>query len=589
MIGHRSAILLLGLVLALGCAGAQAEPIDQLRQFSAQTRTARGDFTQQAPRQNPAATKGPGAAGTSTPATTVVSRGSFEFLRPGKFRWTYRTPYEQLIISDGEHLFLYDKDLNQVTEKKLAGALPASPASILFGSNDFERDFKVENDGSQDGIDWIRATPTAKDSVFERIRIGFRTACRWRCSCETASGSRRSSRSITCNANPPYRANGFNTRHRRASMCSKSDERSVPGRRRRCHGPRPGHRRAPRAGAGTETGSLGRNDAAAAPGRGRWPAPPARSGQTLRMAFASGHPHSMILWGPPGVGKTTLARLMAGAFGLDFIAISAVLGGVKDIRDAVERAKATQARTGLSTVVFVDEVHRFNKAQQDAFLPHVESGLFVFVGATTENPSFEVVGALLSRAAVYVLQPLSTQELGELLETARARILPDLRIEEAARRMLIELADGDARRLLNALEVVANAAQEVQRPIDAEFLRATLPATLRRFDKGGENFYDQISALHKSVRGSDPDAAPVLDGAHARWRHRSAVRRPARDSNGQRGCRFGRSACAAACAGGRAGLRAPGLTRGRARLSAGDRLTSAMAPSPTLSTGPLAP
>ncbi len=174
MIGHRSAILLLGLVLALGCAGAQAEPIDQLRQFLAQTRTARGDFTQQAPRQNPAATKGPGAAGTSTPATTVVSRGSFEFLRPGKFRWTYRTPYEQLIISDGEHLFLYDKDLNQVTEKKLAGALPASPASILFGSNDFERDFKVENDGSQDGIDWIRATPTAKDSVFERIRIGFR-------------------------------------------------------------------------------------------------------------------------------------------------------------------------------------------------------------------------------------------------------------------------------------------------------------------------------------------------------------------------------------------------------------------------------
>jgi putative ATPase len=241
-------------------------------------------------------------------------------------------------------------------------------------------------------------------------------------------------------------------------------------------------------------------------------------GKPLQVAFAAGKPHSMILWGPPGVGKTTLARLMADAFNAEFIAISAVLAGVKDIRDAVARAELAREQYGRATILFVDEVHRFNKAQQDAFLPFVERGLLTFIGATTENPSFEVNSALLSRAAVYVLHPLSAQDLAQLLERAIAAAMPGTIVDDAARDALINYADGDGRRLINLVEQLATAAGEAARTtIDVAFVEATIARSLRRFDKGGDAFYDQISALHKSVRGSDPDASlywmcRMLDG-----------------------------------------------------------------------------
>ncbi len=240
-------------------------------------------------------------------------------------------------------------------------------------------------------------------------------------------------------------------------------------------------------------------------------------GKPLRLAFESGQPHSMILWGPPGVGKTTLARMMATQFQCEFIALSAVFSGIKEVREAVAQAEMWRDQ-GRRTILFVDEIHRFNKAQQDGFLPFVESGLLTFIGATTENPSFEVISALLSRTTVYVLNPLDEAEMGQLFDRARERALPDLAFDEAARTRLVGLADGDARRLLNALEQVRIAASTAGiAAVDGRFVEETMAQSLRRFDKGGDAFYDQISALHKSVRGSHPDAAlywltRMLDG-----------------------------------------------------------------------------
>ncbi|MFM8586189.1 MAG: replication-associated recombination protein A [Gammaproteobacteria bacterium] len=233
-------------------------------------------------------------------------------------------------------------------------------------------------------------------------------------------------------------------------------------------------------------------------------------GKPLRAAIESGQTHSLILWGPPGTGKTTLARLIAQASGAHFIGLSAVMAGVKDVRAAVERAQAERASSGRRTVLFLDEVHRFSKSQQDTFLPYLEDGTLIFIGATTENPSFELVSALLSRARVYVLKPLNIKSLDSLLRRTLADVerglgSMQLQIEDDALALLAAAADGDARRALNMLEIAADLAEGGR--IDVAHCAEVAGGTRRRFDKGGEQFYDQISALHKSVRGTDPDAA----------------------------------------------------------------------------------
>ena len=231
-------------------------------------------------------------------------------------------------------------------------------------------------------------------------------------------------------------------------------------------------------------------------------------GKPLANAIKAGVPHSMIFWGPPGVGKTTLARLLAEAFDADMIGLSAVMAGVKDIREAIERAQLTRDQFGRRTIMFVDEVHRFNKSQQDAFLPHVESGLFTFIGATTENPSFEVNSALLSRAQVYVLEPLDAEALAVMLTRALAALGAAYTLDDDAKQLLIDYADGDGRRFLNSIEQLdATVRTSKLSHVTLDVVKGSITRARARFDKGGEQFYDLISALHKSVRGSDPDAS----------------------------------------------------------------------------------
>ena len=240
-------------------------------------------------------------------------------------------------------------------------------------------------------------------------------------------------------------------------------------------------------------------------------------GESLRVAIDSGNLPSMVLWGPPGVGKTTIARVIANNIDAQFISLSAVLSGVKEIRESVEKAKFTLEQQNKKTILFIDEVHRFNKSQQDAFLPHIESGLITFIGATTENPSFEVNSALLSRCQIYVLKILSLDNLTNIINKVMNEY-KEIKIDDAAKDIMLTYANGDARRLINLLEMLINSFKpKTDGHINNKLVEKIISDKVRRFDKGGEQFYDQVSAMHKSVRGSDPDASiywllRMLDG-----------------------------------------------------------------------------
>jgi len=236
----------------------------------------------------------------------------------------------------------------------------------------------------------------------------------------------------------------------------------------------------------------------------------------IRNAVMSNKLPSIILWGPPGVGKTSIAFAIANSVNYEFISLSAVLSGVKDIREAVDKANFNKDQNQKKTMLFIDEVHRFNKSQQDAFLPHVENGLFTFIGATTENPSFEVNSALLSRCQVYILNSLSNEALKKILNKALS-IQENIKLDDSSTEFIIEYANGDGRRLLNLVEVIYFYSKDKPIEVNIDLIKKIASSSYRRFDKGGEQFYDQISALHKSVRGSDPDASSywlqrMLDG-----------------------------------------------------------------------------